>query len=106
MAGLRDWVGTRYTGLVSMLGVIEFVFSTALGTGLIALIYRYLPASRLEWRHVLVGALATTLLLQAGRWGIGLYLGRSTQPTSFGAAASFAACSAPWVSRPGIPRPG
>jgi len=26
-----------------------------------------------------------------GRWAIGLYLGRSTQPSAFGAAASFAA---------------
>jgi membrane protein len=91
IAGLREWIGHRYTGLVAMLGSLEFVISTALGTGLIALLYRYLPALRLAWRHVLLGALVTTLLLQAGRWGIGLYLGRATEPSSFGAAASFAA---------------
>jgi membrane protein len=91
MAGLRDWVGNRYAGLISMLGILELVLSTAAGTGLVALIYRYLPAARLAWRHVLIGAFITTLLFQAGRWGIGLYLGRSTQPNSFGAAASFAA---------------
>jgi len=91
LAGLRDWIGHRYAGIVAMLGVIEFVLSTALGTGLIALMYRYLPAVRLAWRDVLLGALVTTLLFQAGRWGIGLYLGRATQPDTFGAAASFAA---------------
>jgi membrane protein len=91
LAGLRGWVGHRYQGLVAILGVLEFVVSTALGTGLIALMYRYLPAVRLAWRHVLTGALVTTLLFQAGRWGIGLYLGRATQPSTFGAAASFAA---------------
>ena len=91
LSGLRDWVGHRYEGLVAALGVLEFVVSTALGTGLIALMYRYLPAVRLSWRHVLLGALVTTLLFQAGRWGIGLYLGRATQPSTFGAAASFAA---------------
>jgi membrane protein len=91
LAGLRDWVGNRYEGLVAILGVVEFVLSTALGTGLIALMYRYLPATRLAWRHVLLGAFVTTLLFQVGRWAIGLYLGRSTEPTSFGAAASFAA---------------
>lgn len=91
LSGLRDWVGHRYEGLVAALGVVEFVVSTALGTGLIALMYRYLPAVRLSWRHVLLGALVTTLLFQAGRWGIGLYLGRATQPSTFGAAASFAA---------------
>jgi membrane protein len=91
IAGLREWIGHRYAGIVAMLGSLEFVISTALGTGLIALLYRYLPALRLAWRHVLLGALVTTLLLQAGRWGIGLYLGRATEPSSFGAAASFAA---------------
>jgi membrane protein len=91
VSGLRDWVGSRYTGLVAVLGVVEFVLSTALGTGLVALMYRYLPALRLPWRHVLIGAFVTTLLFQLGRWAIGLYLGRSTEPTSFGAAASFAA---------------
>ena len=91
LAGLRDWVGHRYEGLVATVGVVEVVLSTALGTGLIALMYRYLPATRLGWRHVLSGALVTTLLFQVGRWAIGLYLGRSTEPTSFGAAASFAA---------------
>ena len=91
ISGLRDWIGHRYDGLVGLLGVVELLLSTALGVGLIALVYRYLPATRLAWRHVLVGALATTLLFQAGRWGIGLYLGRATQPSTFGAAASFAA---------------
>ena len=91
VSGMRDWVGERYTGLVAVLGVVEFVLSTALGTGLIALMYRYLPVLRLDWRHVLLGAFVTTLLFQLGRWAIGLYLGRSTEPTSFGAAASFAA---------------
>ena len=91
LAGLRGWVAHRYEGLVAVLGVLEFVVSTALGTGLIALMYRYLPAVRLAWRHVIIGALVTTLLFQAGRWGIGLYLGRATQPSTFGAAASFAA---------------
>jgi membrane protein len=91
LSGLRGWVAHRYEGLIAMLGVLEFIVSTALGTGLIAMLYRYLPAIRLAWRHVLVGALVTTLLFQAGRWGIGLYLGRATQPSTFGAAASFAA---------------
>jgi membrane protein len=91
LAGVRDWVGQRMENLVGVLGVVEFVLSTALGTALVALIYRYLPARRLGWRHVFIGAFVTVLLFQLGRWAIGLYLGRSTEPNSFGAAASFAA---------------
>ena len=70
---------------------MDFLLSIVLGTGLVALMYRYLPARRLAWRHVLTGALVTALLFHLGRWAIGLYLGRATQPTAYGAAASFAA---------------
>src|SRR3954469_19427793 len=47
LTGLRGWIGQRYEGMVAVLGVLEFIVSTALGTGLIALMYRYLPAVRL-----------------------------------------------------------
>lgn len=46
---------------------------------------------RLPWRPVLIGALVTALLFNLGRWLISLYLARATQPSAFGAAASFAA---------------
>jgi membrane protein len=71
--------------------VLDFVITLAMVTGLIALIYRYLPVRRMAWKPILWGALATALLFQLGRWGISVYLARSTQPTAFGAAASFAA---------------
>ena len=91
LAALRAAIGRRFTELVVVAGALDFVISTALVTGLIALIYRYLPARRLAWRPILWGALVTALLFHLGRWGIAWYLGRSTQPSAFGAAASFAA---------------
>ena len=91
LAALRGYVLRHFEGLVGLFASIDFLTSILLGTGLIALMYRYLPAKRLAWRHVLTGALITALLFHLGRWGIGLYLGRATQPTAYGAAASFAA---------------
>jgi membrane protein len=91
LAALRGYVLRHFEGLVGLLATLDFVLSIALGTGLVALIYRYLPAKRLPWRHVLTGALVTAVLFYLGRWAIGLYLGRATQPTAYGAAASFAA---------------
>ena len=91
LAALREAIGRRFTELVVVAGVLDFAISTALVTGLIAIIYRYMPARRLEWRPILLGALVTALLFHLGRWGIAWYLGRSTQPSAFGAAASFAA---------------
>jgi|SRR5688572_6182502 membrane protein len=91
LAALRGYVLRHFEGMVTVFASIDFLLSIALGTGLVALIYRYLPARRLPWRQVLTGALVTALLFHLGRWAIGLYLGRATQPTAFGAAASFAA---------------
>ncbi|HET9448257.1 MAG TPA: YihY/virulence factor BrkB family protein [Steroidobacteraceae bacterium] len=91
LAALREAIGRRFTEFVVLAGVLDFAISTGLVTGLIALIYRYMPARRMEWRPVLLGALVTALLFHLGRWGIGWYLSRSTQPSAFGAAASFAA---------------
>jgi membrane protein len=77
--------------MVGFFASIDFLLSIALGSGLVALMYRYLPAKRLPWRQVFIGALVTALLFHLGRWAIGLYLGKATQPTAYGAAASFAA---------------
>jgi membrane protein len=87
----REAIGRHFTGLVVLAGGLDFVISTGLVTGLIALIYRYMPARRMDWRPILWGALVTALLFHLGRWGIAWYLGRATQPSAFGAAASFAA---------------
>lgn len=91
LAGLRSLISSRFAELVIVASVLDFVISVALITGLIALIYRYLPSKRLPWRPVLIGALVTALLFHLGRWLISLYLARATQPSAFGAAASFAA---------------
>ena len=91
LAALRGYALRHFQGLIGIFASIDFLLSIGLGTGLVALIYRYLPAKRLPWRQVLTGALVTALLFHLGRWVIGLYLGRATQPTAYGAAASFAA---------------
>ena len=91
LAALRGYVARHFEGMVTLFAGVDFLLSVALGSGLMALMYRYLPAKRLPWRQVFIGALVTALLFHLGRWGIGLYLSRATQPTAYGAAASFAA---------------
>ncbi|HEY7379369.1 MAG TPA: YihY/virulence factor BrkB family protein [Steroidobacteraceae bacterium] len=91
LSALRKVVAQRLGDFVLLATALDFVISIGLVTALIALIYRYLPARRLAWSPILWGALVTALLFDLGRWAIGLYLGKSTQPSAFGAAASFAA---------------
>jgi membrane protein len=91
LATLRKQVAANHAALVGMIGGIDLLISLLLISGLFALIYRYMPARQLPWAVVLTGGLLTAGLFYMGRWAIGLYLAHSTQPTAFGAAASFAA---------------
>jgi membrane protein len=91
LTSLQGMIARRFTEFVVLTAVLDFLISISLITGLIAVIYRYLPARRLPWRPILLGALATALLFHLGRYVVGLYLSRSTQPSAFGAAAAFAA---------------
>lgn len=91
LAALRSSLLRQYPGWVSVFAATDVVVSVALSTTLFALVYRYMPARRVPWRQVALGALITALLFQLGRWGIGFYLGKSTQASAFGAAASFVA---------------
>jgi membrane protein len=90
-AGLSA-VDTYMTGLMPGAGVLftilSFVVSLALITLLFAMIYRFLPDVRIAWRDVWVGAAATSLLFTIGKFLIGLYLGRSSVASVFGAAGS------------------
>jgi membrane protein len=58
-------------------------------TVLFALIYKVLPNVDNRWEHVWVGAAITALLFEAGKFLIGLYIGKSSVASSFGAAGPF-----------------
>ena len=91
LSNLRGRMAVRHAGLVGAVGALDLLLSLTLVAGLFALIFRYMPARRLPWKVVAVGGLITAVLFDVGRWGVGLYLAHSTQPSAFGAAASFAA---------------
>jgi membrane protein len=57
-------------------------------TALFALIFRFLPDVRMPWREVLLGALLTSALFNGGKYAIGLYLGKSSLGSVYGAAGS------------------
>jgi membrane protein len=91
LSALREQIGQHHAALVSTLAALDALFSLSLVSLLFALIYRYMPARRLPWKTVALGAVLTAILFDVGRWAVSLYLGHSTQPSAFGAAASFAA---------------
>jgi len=57
-------------------------------TGLFAAIYKLVPDVRLKWSDVTIGASVTALLFTAGKHLIGLYLGKASFGSTYGAAGS------------------
>jgi membrane protein len=72
------------------LQIVNLVVSFVVITLLFAAIYKVLPNVRIAWRDVWLGAAVTSVLFSIGKLLIGLYLGKSSASSSYGAAGSFA----------------
>jgi membrane protein len=68
--------------------VLNFVISLAVVTGLFALIFKIVPDVKIEWRNVWIGAAMTALLFTLGKFLLGLYLGKASFASMYGAAGS------------------
>jgi len=68
--------------------ILDLVVSFAFITLLFAVIYKFVPDVRVEWRDVWIGAATTSLLFSVGKFLIGFYLGYSTVTSIYGAAGS------------------
>jgi membrane protein len=71
--------------------IFNFAFSLGVVAGLFALIFKVVPDAEVRWRDVWVGALVTALLFTIGKFLVGLYLGKSSFASSYGAAGSIVA---------------
>jgi len=72
------------------LEAVNFGVSFCMITIMFALIFKFVPDTRVEWRDVWPAAAFTSLLFTMGKWAIGLYLGHSALASVYGAAASLA----------------
>jgi membrane protein len=86
VAALGKWWGPYFGESVGH--ILDLTVSFGLLTAVFALIYRYIPRAHIPWRDVWVGAAVTAALFTLGKWGIGLYLGKSSVASGFGAFAS------------------
>src|SRR5204863_9498870 len=67
---------------------LDILISFGMVTVMFALIYKIIPRVRIRWRDVWVGAAVTAALFAIGKFLIGLYLGKSSVASAFGAAGS------------------
>src|SRR5207237_6928509 len=63
-------------------------FSLLVITAMFAMMFKALPDIRIAWRDVWVGAGLTALLFTLGKFLLGLYLGKNSTVSAYGAAGS------------------
>jgi len=68
--------------------VINFFISLIGVTLLFAVIYRFVPQQRLPWSRLWPGSFVTAILFSIGKDLIGLYLGKASVGSAYGAAGS------------------
>ena len=88
LAAVVTWLGGLVPGWESVLHVVDLAVTFGVVTLLFPMIFKYLPDAKVEWKDVWLGSVATSALFMAGKFAIGVYLGRSGIGSSYGAAGS------------------
>lgn len=88
LGAMGSFLSARLPGGEALWNVVNLVVSFAVITFLFAVMFKYLPDIRIEWRDVWIGAAFTSALFVLGKFAIGLYLGKSSASSVFGAAGS------------------
>jgi membrane protein len=91
IASLGKFLEHTLPGGEALWAVLNFTISLGIITLLFALIYKIIPDAKIHWRDVWVGAGVTAVLFSIGKLLVGLYLGKSTFVSSYGAAGSIVA---------------
>ena len=71
-----------------LLHVVNILISYAGVTFCFGLLYKVVPDARIEWRDVWIGAAVTAAWFSAGKFLIGLYIGKAGVGSTYGAAGS------------------
>lgn len=89
LAALGKWAAPHFgAGWLQLASLLNLAFGFAFVAALFAMLYKWLPRVAIGWRDVWLGAIVTALLFSVGKWGIGMYIGRSSVASGFGAAGS------------------
>jgi membrane protein len=73
---------------IFLLELADFLLSFGVITLLLAMIYKLLPNTQIDWSDVWIGAAIASILFTIGKVLIGLYLGGSAVSSAYGAVSS------------------
>jgi len=88
ISGLQNYMNNWLPGIPWVWQTANVVSSFLVIAVLFAMIYKFLPDVVISWKDVWIGAAVTAVLFTAGKYLIGIYLGRTATTSAFGAAGS------------------
>jgi membrane protein len=88
LKAFSHYVQAMLPGGIVIAMTVYFVFDIAVIVLLFAIIFKFLPDAKIQWRDVWIGAFMTTLFFIIGKWALGLYLGSGKAGAAYGAASS------------------
>ena len=90
IAAFSEYATRGFEALLWLATLLQIGITLILTATMIAILYRLLVPQKLNHRALVIGAVSTALLFELGKWGIGVYMGRSNVSATFGAAGSLA----------------
>jgi membrane protein len=89
LEALSGWIMTILPDfMLVVFQVVNFLIAFGITTVLFAILFKYLPDAKIQWRSVWVGALLTTFLFTLAKIGLSFYFGKSNPGSTYGAAGS------------------
>lgn len=88
LKGFSHYVQSVLPGGMMIALTVYLVFDFAVVVLLFAMIFKFLPDVKIQWRDVWMGAVMTAILFGIGKWLLGLYLGSGAAGSAYGAASS------------------
>jgi len=88
VAALTNAFKQAIPGLDFFWPIANFLVSFSLTVLIFAMIYRFVPDVELQWGDVWIGAAVTAALFAVGQLVLGLYLGRTSTASTYGAIGS------------------
>ena len=88
LAATGKWFESSMPGGEAVWQVLNFIISFVVIAAMFTLMFKYLPDVKIAWKDVWLGGALTALLFTLGKFALGMYLGRSSVSSAYGAAGS------------------
>src|SRR5438046_1444649 len=88
LKAFSHYVQSVLPGGIVIAMTVYLIFDFGVVVLLFAMIFKFLPDAKIQWRDVWIGAVMTAILFGVGKWALGFYLGSGTAGSAYGPASS------------------